>query len=75
VTDGDLRRNFDKVLSGGVATDIMTKAPKTVSENSLAAEALSLFPEYRITALFILNETGQPVGLIHVHDCLSVGVV
>ncbi|GAB5459467.1 MAG: KpsF/GutQ family sugar-phosphate isomerase [Henriciella sp.] len=75
VTDGDLRRHFSQALNDETVADIMTPEPRTVEEGSLAAEALSLLTENKITALFILNGDGVPVGLLHVHDCLAVGVV
>ncbi len=74
ITDGDLRRQFQAKEQAVVAGDIMTKSPRVVREDSLAAEALSLLNEHRITALFIVNAEGKPVGLIHVHDCLAIGV-
>lgn len=75
VTDGDLRRHFNRSLANAEVRDVMTKNPQTVSESSLAAEALSLFSKRKITAVFIVDDTGKPLGLLHVHDCLSVGVV
>ncbi|MEO0607619.1 MAG: KpsF/GutQ family sugar-phosphate isomerase [Pseudomonadota bacterium] len=75
ITDGDIRR----ALSGDAATltaaDLMTANPRTIQEDGLAAEALSMLSEFKITALFIVNVDHQPVGLLHVHDCLAIGVV
>jgi arabinose-5-phosphate isomerase len=53
----------------------MTREPRTISEDGLAAEALSMLSEFKITALFIVDAKNAPVGLIHVHDCLAIGVV
>lgn len=74
VTDGDLRRHFDPTLPGRTVGEIMTRQPMTVSPDTLAAEALGLISDRRITALFVV-EDGRPVGLLHVHDCLSTGVI
>ena len=74
LTDGDLRRNFGKFEAGTAASTIMTKAPKTVTSLSLAAEVLALLSRDKITAVFVVDE-GKPVGIIHVHDCLSGGVL
>lgn len=75
VTDGDVRRALSESKNALSASKIMTKNPHTISESGLAAEALSMLSEFKITALFIVNETNEPIGLIHVHDCLAIGVV
>lgn len=75
VTDGDLRRHYTSPLSDTQVKDIMTKDPQVVTEDSLAAEALALFTERKITAVFIVDAKRKPLGLLHVHDCLSIGVI
>jgi arabinose-5-phosphate isomerase len=53
----------------------MTRNPKTIAPDALIDEALTLFEEYRITALFVAEEDGRgktPVGVLHIHDCPSV---
>ncbi|HNR77283.1 MAG TPA: KpsF/GutQ family sugar-phosphate isomerase, partial [Parvularculaceae bacterium] len=74
LTDGDLRRAFGDVDEGTPVEKIMTRAPKTVSPETLAGEALGILSRGKITALFV-TENGKPVGLLHVHDCLSTGVL
>jgi arabinose-5-phosphate isomerase len=54
--------------------DIMTAAPKTVTPDLLASAALEMINSSSITALFVV-EDGRPVGIIHIHDLLRVGVV
>jgi len=73
VTDGDLRRNFDG-LAGKTTGQVMTTNPKSVTAGSLAADAARIMNESRITVLFVLDD-GKPVGVLHVHDVLSAGVV
>ena len=73
VTDGDLRRHMGERLLTARAADIMTRKPKTVSPDTLASAALELINAARITALFVV-ENGKPVGIVHVHDLLRVGV-
>jgi arabinose-5-phosphate isomerase len=73
VTDGDLRRNFEGLATKTVA-DIMTRNPKALTEDSLAADAARIMNESRITVLFVI-EQGKPVGVLHVHDVLSAGVI
>ncbi len=75
ITDGDIRRALKGSIEGVCAADMMTRDPHTITEDGLAAEALSMLSEFKITALFIVDTDGIPVGLIHVHDCLAIGVV
>ncbi len=75
VTDGDLRRHFSRSLSDARVAEIMTRNPHVVGEDSVAAEALALFSDRKITAVFIVDAARRPLGLLHVHDCLDVGVV
>ncbi|HET7709566.1 MAG TPA: KpsF/GutQ family sugar-phosphate isomerase [Sphingomicrobium sp.] len=67
ITDGDLRRHMEEGLDHKAA-DFMTRDPKTIAPDSLVDEALTLFDEYRITQLFVVDE-GKPVGVLHIHDC------
>jgi arabinose-5-phosphate isomerase len=72
ITDGDLRRHIDGLL-GHAAGEVMTRSPRTVAPSTLAAEALKTM-EGRITVLFV-TEHDRPVGILHVHDLLRVGVI
>jgi len=74
VTDGDLRRQMDDSLLRRSAAEIMHADPKTVSGTTLAAEALGLMNRTAITALFIIDAGGRPVGFLHMHDCLRAGI-
>ena len=74
VTDGDLRRHVGEGLSGLSVDQVMTRAPKTVTPRTLAAEALGILSRTKITALFV-TEAERPVGLIHIHDVLEEGVL
>ena len=73
VTDGDVRRNFEG-LAGKTVEQVMSRNPKAVTANSLAADAARIMNESRITVLFVVAD-GRPVGVLHVHDVLSAGVV
>ena len=46
----------------------MTRDPKTIAPDALIDEALTLFEEHRITALFVVEDS-KPVGVLHIHDC------
>ncbi|MCR9079147.1 MAG: KpsF/GutQ family sugar-phosphate isomerase [Hyphomonadaceae bacterium] len=75
ITDGDIRRALAGDATTQDAGNLMTRNPRTIQEDGLAAEALSMLSEHKITALFIVNAEQVPVGLLHVHDCLAIGVV
>ncbi|MFL6720816.1 MAG: SIS domain-containing protein [Sphingomonas sp.] len=73
ITDGDLRRNIERGLEHS-AGEFMTRDPKTVEPDDLVDDALVLFDEYKITALFVVKDDGRgkkPVGVLHIHDCPS----
>lgn len=72
ITDGDLRRHMDGLLDK-TAGDVMTPAPKTIRPEALAQEAVARMAG-KITALFVVDPVGRPIGLIRLHDCLRAGV-
>jgi arabinose-5-phosphate isomerase len=79
ITDGDLRRaleRFDDLLIHE-ATEVMTRNPKWIEQNALAAKAVQRMEEYSITSLFVFSQAGDkvPIGIIHLHDLLKAGVV
>lgn len=74
VTDGDVRRHVHAIESS-TAVDVMSRAPKTAKPGQLAAQALAVMTDKKITQLFVLEDgTMRPVGVIHIHDCLRVGL-
>lgn len=74
ITDGDLRRNMNDLLTRRAA-DVMTAEPLTVAPRVRAAEALAAMNERKITCLFVCEVSGgAPVGIIHIHDCLRAGL-
>jgi len=73
ITDGDLRRNMDSDLVQRSAREVMTPGPRTIEPDILAAEALGIMNELAITSLFVVTN-GQPVGIVHIHDCLRAGL-
>ncbi|ALL13827.1 KpsF/GutQ family sugar-phosphate isomerase [Caulobacter henricii] len=73
ITDGDLRRHLDGLM-GHVASEVMTRAPLTIGSAALAAEALKIMNERRITVLFVVDGE-RPVGILHVHDLLRAGIL
>ena len=81
ISDGDLRRWMEKTEKTGenllvkTAKDIMTKKPKTIHKEALAAEAVSIMEKNSITCLIVSTADAKPEGVIHLHDLLKSGVV
>ncbi|MDP9422822.1 MAG: KpsF/GutQ family sugar-phosphate isomerase [Pseudomonadota bacterium] len=78
ITDGDLRRHFED-LRTATAGEVMTPNPITVSANMLAEEALKLLNDNKITGAFVIEpnapvNTNVPVGIVHIHDFLRLGL-
>lgn len=76
ITDGDLRRmltNQDEVAHLKAA-DIMSKNPKTIQANALAVNALEMMRSRSITQL-IVEEEGEYVGIVHLHDLIREGLI
>lgn len=78
VVDGDLKRilleRSAEDLFQLLAKDIMTPDPEVISPDRLVTEALSRM-QGRITSLPVTDQTGKPLGLLHVHDILQKGFV
>jgi arabinose-5-phosphate isomerase len=78
LTDGDVRRGLEKWagrLFELTAGEVMTKNPKTITSEELAAKALSILEKNSITALIVPDEKDRPVGIIHLHDILKQGII
>jgi arabinose-5-phosphate isomerase len=73
ITDGDLRRHMGPELTSMTVDEVMTRAPRVVSPDDLAASALSELQGRAITALFVVEDR-KPVGLVHIHDLLKLGI-
>jgi arabinose-5-phosphate isomerase len=79
ITDGDLRRHLDGLMTRK-AGDVMTRGPRTIGPEALAGEALAVMNERKITCLLVTEtdtgtDTGRhAIGILHVHDCLRAGL-
>ena len=78
ITDGDLRRHFED-LSAATAEEVMTADPITLNANMLAEEALKLLNDNKITGAFVIEpnvpvNTNVPIGIVHIHDFLRLGL-
>ncbi len=76
-TDGDLRRTLDLELNIRTTpiVQVMTKNPKTILPQLLAAEAVALMEEKKINGVIVVDEHLHPVGALNMHDLLKAGVV
>lgn len=78
ITDGDLRRGIEKwgkAFFDMRAGEVMTKNPKVIKEDELAAKALSIMETKSITSLVVPDDDGRAKGIIHLHDILKQGIV
>jgi arabinose-5-phosphate isomerase len=76
-TDGDLRRTLDRRIDIHRSTmaDVMTRGPRTIGPGELAAEAVLMMEKHSINGLLVLDESGNLVGALNVHDLLRAGVM
>jgi arabinose-5-phosphate isomerase len=74
VTEGDMARNLTRNLGSLSVDDIMTRSPRTIAPDMLATAALALINKHSIGALIVVDEAKKPLGLIHFHDLLRIGV-
>lgn len=76
-TDGDLRRVFESGANTQSTSmrELMSAKPKTVPQDLLAAQALGIMEDMKITAVVVVDEKDHPVGVLHMHDILRAGVI
>jgi len=75
ITDGDLRRGIDQVLTS-VAADMMTANPKTIPDGTFVEDAQAIMTANKITALFVMDHAvpERPIGVVHIHDFNRLGL-
>ncbi|MDW8467132.1 MAG: KpsF/GutQ family sugar-phosphate isomerase [Chloroherpetonaceae bacterium] len=75
-TDGDLRR----LMLSGVpldalkASDVMSRNPKFTTPDTMAKACLETMEQHRITQLPVCDASGKPIGIVHLHDLVSLGL-
>ena len=76
-TDGDLRRALDTDLDVRTASiaQVMTRNPRTIGADQLAAEAARLLETHKINGLIVVDGDNHPVGALNIHDLLRAKVV
>ncbi len=79
ITDGDLRRMLNKQeiidIKSQTAEQIMTKNPKKILSDAFAVEAFSIMQEHHITQLIVTDSNNQYLGIIHLHDLITEGII
>ena len=76
ITDGDLRRLLKnrQAIDGLTAREIMTRHPKTVHGETMAAQVLEIMEEHNILQMVIVDAEHRPQGMVHLHDLLKAGI-
>jgi arabinose-5-phosphate isomerase len=76
-TDGDLRRTLDRNIDvrQSIIDDVMTAHSKTARAEMLAAEALKIMEDHKISSLVVIDDNHQPIGALNMHDLLRAGVM
>jgi arabinose-5-phosphate isomerase len=76
-TDGDLRRALDRRIDVHASrmSDVMTRSPRSIGPQELAAEAVLMMERHSVNGLLVLDESGRLVGALNVHDLLRAGVM
>jgi arabinose-5-phosphate isomerase len=69
ITDGDLRRHMERgdAILDKTAVDVMTRNPIAIPPRMLAAEALNIMEERKITALVVIGDERRVAGVVHLH--------
>ena len=78
ISDGDLRRLLER--EGGaalskIAEEAMNANPRTIAAGELAARALAILEERKITSLVVADGTGKVEGVVHLHDLWGVELI
>jgi arabinose-5-phosphate isomerase len=73
ITDGDLRRNMDGDLMSRRVEEVMTRSPRRVAPDALAGAVLQTINASSITTIIVVEDE-RPVGIVHLHDLLRIGV-
>jgi arabinose-5-phosphate isomerase len=76
-TDGDLRRALEKSadLDARTVDEVMTPGPKTIHAKTLATEAVHLMEEHKVNQVLVIDERGELVGALNMHDLFRAKVI
>ena len=76
-TDGDLRRTLEKKVdfSTTPVASVMSRTPRSIGPDALAAEAVQLMEQYNISQLLVVDTNKKVVGALNMHDLLKAKVI
>ena len=78
ITDGQIRRasQINKDLQSLKVKEVMTKNPISIDKNILAAKALSLMNDQKITCLCVVDKNikNKTIGILHIHSILEAKI-
>jgi len=76
ITDGDLRRILERgdVDLARPVQSMMHNQPHTMTSDHLVSEAVRVMEELKVTSLFVTEEDGNTIGIVHLHDVLQAGL-
>jgi arabinose-5-phosphate isomerase len=78
ISDGDLRRMLGReggAALGKTAGEAMHVNPSTIAADELAAKALAILEQRKITSLVVVDAAGRVEGLVHLHDLWGVELI
>jgi arabinose-5-phosphate isomerase len=77
ITDGDVRRLLEKEveLKNVLASSMLSSNPKTAEPDMLAVEALEILKKNDISQLVITDNSGNYLGMLHLHDLIKEGII
>jgi arabinose-5-phosphate isomerase len=77
ITDGDLRRHMsrDRDILSLKAADVMTRGPVSTLPGTLAAEALNIMEQRKITSIVVVDASRRVAGVVHLHELWRTGLV
>jgi len=78
ISDGDLRRLLEReggAALGKTAGEAMNAHPRTIAAGELAARALAILEERKITSLIVVGEDSRVEGVVHLHDLWGVELI
>lgn len=76
-TEGDLRRLIERVgdIRQTVIADVMTRTPKTIAPEALAAAAVKRLDETHCNQLLVVDNENRLIGALHMHDLMEAKVL
>ena len=76
-TDGDLRRLIERHgdVRGLAVNEGMTRSPRSIAPDALAAEAAQQMDELRLNQVLVVDDEGKLIGAVHTHDLMAAKVV